>query len=103
MAAFNYILFFTSLIILFPIFRPRTVSTIRIHHELTPSKHSGDAAAVNRNMLAADHHNVAVPPHGSHGIVIGVLKKGRITPSGPSHRGNTIPIYTTRHDGVGHR
>ncbi|MFQ6661048.1 hypothetical protein Gotur_029343 [Gossypium turneri] len=78
---------------------PRTVSTIRIHHELTPSKLSGDAAAVNRNMLAADHHNVAVPPHGSHGIVIGVLKKGRITPSGPSHRGNTIPIYTTRHDG----
>ncbi|KAB2060708.1 hypothetical protein ES319_A10G037100v1 [Gossypium barbadense] len=103
MAAFNYILFFTSLIILFPIFMSRTVSTIRIHHELTPSKHSGDAAVVNRNnMLAADHHNVAVPPHGSHGIVIGVLKKGRITPSGPSHRGNTIPTYT-RHDGVGRR
>ncbi|MBA0695462.1 hypothetical protein Goari_002087, partial [Gossypium aridum] len=48
---------------------PRTVSTIRIHHQLTPSKHSGDSAAVNRNMLAADHHNVAVPPHGSHGVL----------------------------------
>ncbi|KAK8608142.1 hypothetical protein V6N13_023573 [Hibiscus sabdariffa] len=36
--------------------------------------------------------NVAL--HESHGTAFGVLRKGRIMPSGPSHRGNALTIYT---------
>ncbi|XWS18537.1 hypothetical protein CRYUN_Cryun32bG0053300 [Craigia yunnanensis] len=88
MAAFNYTLFLISFMI-FPMFMPRTVSAIRIQQQLTPSKSPNEGA--NSNMLAV--HNV--PPHESHENGFRVLMKGRrVTPSGPSHRGNTAPIFT---------
>ncbi|KAK8477943.1 hypothetical protein V6N13_015572 [Hibiscus sabdariffa] len=85
MAASNYILLFITLMLLFPTLLPTTVSATRI-----TSSNKG-AAAVNRNTAVV--HNVAPHGHGSHGIAFGVLRKGRITPSGPSHRGNALPNY----------
>ncbi|XVF40282.1 hypothetical protein PTKIN_Ptkin01aG0099700 [Pterospermum kingtungense] len=70
---------------------PRTISAIRIHQQvLTPSRSPSEGA--NPNMLGV--HNVPAPEE-SHQNGLPVLMKGRrITPSGPSHRGNTTPIFT---------
>ncbi|XWS15865.1 hypothetical protein CRYUN_Cryun34aG0038900 [Craigia yunnanensis] len=73
-------------------FMPRTVSAIRINQQLTPLKSPSEGA--NPNMLAV-HDNV--PTRESHENAFRVLMKGRITPSGPSHRGHTAPIFTRRH------
>ncbi|XVF27454.1 hypothetical protein REPUB_Repub14bG0107800 [Reevesia pubescens] len=87
MAAFNYTLFLISFMI-FPMFMPRTaVSAIRIHQQLMKPSKSPSTEGANPNMLAAQEY--------SHENGFVVLMKGPgITPSGPSHRGNTSPIFT---------
>ncbi|OMO65439.1 hypothetical protein COLO4_31232 [Corchorus olitorius] len=86
-AAFSYSLFLIiSFIMIFPMFMPTTkVSAIRIHLNSTPSQGKMPAAAVD---------NVNLPQQSHDQNVFDALMKGRITPSGPSHRGHGAP---TRH------
>lgn len=59
----------------------RTVSAIRIQQQPTPSKSPSEGD---------DDHQLS-----HENIGFSVLMKGRrIPPSGPSHRGNTAPIFT---------
>ncbi|EOY27934.1 hypothetical protein QQP08_020517 [Theobroma cacao] len=89
MAALSYTLFL-SCIMIFPMFMPTsTVSAIRIHPPLTPSESPTEEP--NSNMLGV---HKAPSPQESRGNAFRVLMKGRITPSGPSHRGNAEPIFT---------
>ncbi|XVE51499.1 hypothetical protein DITRI_Ditri02bG0046900 [Diplodiscus trichospermus] len=76
---------------IFPTLMPITVFAIRINQQaMTPSRSQSEGA--NPNMVAV-HDNV--PPRESHPFR--VLMKGPITPSGPSHKGHTAPIFTRRH------